>query len=89
MAVLDRELQDLCALQQRAVPAMARTGLGRHYPRDVDPAADAAARCYDRLRGSEGRACELQQGALQGSQSKGDRVVSVSPGWVETDGAVA
>lgn len=33
-------------------------------------------------------AVELQRGAVQGSESQGGRAVRVSPGWVETDGAV-
>src|SRR5437879_8675541 len=60
-----------CAIRSRARTFHGRTGLRRSHPRHLDTGSDAAARGDDRLRGGESGPVELQQGAVQGSESQG------------------
>ena len=59
------------AAGSRAAAGDARARLGRDHPRHLDPGAAAAARGHPRLRRREGRALELQQGPVQGSEPEG------------------
>ena len=61
----------------------------RHRSCHVDPARAAAPRVDDRIRGGEGRAGDVQQGAVEGGDAKRYSRHAGLTGWVETEAAVA
>jgi NAD(P)-dependent dehydrogenase (short-subunit alcohol dehydrogenase family) len=84
---LDQNLFAAVRLDRALVPAMIAQGSGViiHITSISD---NCRCRCHHGLCGGKGSTIELQQSPVKEVSPKGVRVVRVSPGWVETDGAV-
>ena len=86
---IDLNLMPAVQARSGAAAVDARAGGGRHRSCHVDPARAAAPRVHDRYAAAKAALSTYSKALSKEVTPKGIRVMRVSPGWVETEAAVA